>query len=464
MPRPTLSTLPVEILNAICTQLCSHCKDAEQNESVQRGSTSYRFPSLVGTSQDPVETRALINLARTCQALYHIVTQFAYHDLHVGSCRTPRLIKFAQSSLARPVLRQHVRRLYIEANVFPPGPNWLHIEQWTRRLGMCRDHPHLHFWDPPIDKEEFDFDDVGSFDGSDDDDSAEYPKRLQESHAVLVDVFLTLFSNVSRLALDLTPGAIHGDFLPALTTLDSLRHLTLCAYTQVHELTGPYNMRGLEHLLKKAANLDTLEIKAPVISAHPLSLGNLKSLKLFDSLLSLEDLKNLCRQCLRLEVFTYTYSIAPSIYDIGKDFRLEELPQTLVSLKGTLRCLAVFWQPKTPFSVDHYISSFKDFTALTALVLGGKSLHLCESPMDSSLVRLLPPSIETVTLDGQHLGVYEPIFTLAKEAKAGSFPSLKTLRQTGFEPDSSSNPVKTLKETMEDSGISFETCPTSVFA
>ncbi|KAJ4246582.1 hypothetical protein NW762_013524 [Fusarium torreyae] len=338
-----------------------------------------------------------------------------------------------------------------------------------KRLEMYKDWPLLSNW--KIASGEIEFDQDGSIVMWDinnmGDDLHEVNQLPSKPHDILVDVFLSMLPNLEQLILEVTPGAVHGRFMPVSAKLESLGYLCIGRHTDGYSGNVPYRLSGIKCLLEKAVNLESLEINfspgKSFFSQTPPRLGNLRSLKISGALFPSTELKGLVDQCPRLEVFTYTYNNGLSPEELRKGFKLETLPRALASRTDTLQHVEIHWQLKKgrPHR-DYHIGSFKRFTKLKTLTLSGRSLLLAdvteETPLETSLSSLLPASIRTVELKGQNLDLYEPILGLAKEAKKGLFPHLKTFRQTEVDKARPSYSVE-LKEAMGQSEISFETYP-----
>ncbi|KAF4949756.1 hypothetical protein FSARC_13403 [Fusarium sarcochroum] len=480
MPQAIITRLPLEILEAICAQLCAHCKIREAEKNALKYCPQPPSVYLIDPDHD---TMSFVNLAKTCRGLYPHAIQFAYHDLETEYWPLSKVVEFLKSLHSSPNLGKLVRCLNIEFHKYPQGSGWLFIQEQMKRLGMYEEWPLLAYWKPLLTKIARDLDEHGNInmwdmENMEKDDSVKRLKRSElpwQPEQILVDVFVNMLPNIERLEFDVTPGAVHGLFISVSAKLESLRHLRIRKFNNTYEdERGPYDLFGLKNLLEKAANLESLEIdfsqNTRFLSVRPLYLKNLRSLKIQDACFNLADLENLTKQCTRLEVFTYIYDCTAWPEASGKDFKLNRLPQTLTSCRDTLQHVGIHWSPNTDDETrddyNDHIGSFKDFPNLKTIVLGGQSLLLAdvtkETPLETSLVSLLPASIEAVTLEGQHLHLYEPTLALAKEAKEGFFPHLKTFRQSRIDPDESSDSVQSLKEAMEESGISLETSPDTI--
>jgi hypothetical protein len=122
------------------------------------------------------------------------------------------------------------------------------------------------------------------------------------------------------------------------------------------------------------------------------------------------------------------------------------------------------------------ITSLKEFTALETLILDGACICYGEGGLGgfdreddepltdvNSLANLLPASIESVTIDGTHPSLYEPILALAQEVRNGTFPRLKEFRETGFDSTFLPHPFGPLEDAMRKSGVLFISCENTGF-
>lgn len=82
MSPVVLLDLPIELLYTICAQFCAHCSHDSDLETVLRASNA--SSSLPSITRDISDTRALVNLSRSCHRLYQIAMPFIYHDFELS--------------------------------------------------------------------------------------------------------------------------------------------------------------------------------------------------------------------------------------------------------------------------------------------------------------------------------------------------------------------------------------------
>ncbi|RBA10591.1 hypothetical protein FPRO05_05180 [Fusarium proliferatum] len=219
------------------------------------------------------------------------------------------------------------------------------------------------------------------------------------------------------------------------TTLESLRYLHIeCSDNESQHIT---HSPQIHELLRQAPNIDTLVIQVDKLCTPPVftGLGNVKCLKLVNTLLSPRFLTRILDACPQLESFILSYSVRESFRSkFDHATTPKTLPQVLSVRQETLRYLEIHWMPgPIDDSGIEIVGSLKGLTNLETLILVGSGFRFGKSEdkktVETCLVDLLPPSIRIVSIDSDYMSIiHEPIIALGEAVKQGSFPMLKEVR------------------------------------
>lgn len=316
-------------------------------------------------------------------------------------------------------------------------------------------------WNPPTDEDL----DEGVFD----------PYQWRLTAAIYVDMLLSTVVNIQQLHLEVVSETQYGSFLPPSTTLSFLRALKLDG----EDSRSGFSLEVASGIFEMAPRLELLEVYMCTSAPSGLAVRNLKWPRLQDSILDLEELRDLTTACSNLESFIFHTSLSDDEVPLGTDgFIPRELCQGLLPCKDTLRYLEVQcgWECWNDFGPQDVITSLKEFTALETLVLDGGCICCGEDDLSGSdreddepipdvntLINLLPASIISVTIDGTYPSLYEPILVLAQEIRNGTFPRLREFRETGVSPRVSSHSFEPLNNAMRNSGVMFVSSQHTVF-
>lgn len=448
MPRPTLLGLPTEILSAICATLCAHCICDPNN------TTSIINPSLYGLDIR-ADTEALASLSRTCRQLHDVAMPYLYHCFAFKP--EQHLLGFVRTISQRPDLGTLVRHVQLFAKIPDHREHLAFIHHQAVRRGMLLPDDWML---PTEDEDDDDYDDVLG---------DEYQYDL--GGGVLVDLLLNIAVHLEQLAVELFNEQQFGRSLPPSMSLPSLRAVSLLWYDEGTGSAG-LELGAVAGLFEKAPKLERLEVSCCYSVPPGLALGNLTRLQLNDTILSTADLRRLATACPSLTAFTFCADVSDElVYVDTEEFIPRDLPEGLLPCSDTLQHLEIDvskWVACQGFEREHVITSLTEFTALKNLILDGVCLGYGEedeadgpetedqSRTDiNALVDLLPASIESVTISGNHPSLYNPILELAQQVQNGLFPRLKTFRETGFDPSLPPHPFQPLQDAMQDAGVSF---------
>ncbi|KAJ4246584.1 hypothetical protein NW762_013526 [Fusarium torreyae] len=365
--------------------------------------------------QDSSDTRTLINLASTCRSLCRSVLPFAYHHIHTTEWSPAQASHLLRILSLVPRLGSFVGCLTIQAKLVPQdlGDDVLRV---AVRRKMIRPGEPIGYYCTPVEtprgRGRYNYTPRPRYEAAED----KLPDHCQALHDLLVDVLLSTMPNIRHLSLDISSTAKHGNYLPGTFRLHHLRYLHIYCSTGA----GDFEARGcdllnLESLFEKAPNIVSLEIQLGgtckwTVSPH-LTFKNLRSLKLINSLIPRAGLKRITQKCPQLEEFILVHA------DEANQ-TLKALPDALFPCRETLRYLEVYWKPWGSRQPLSSIGSLHKLTNLKMLVLGGESLRVeydeDGKPTEASLIKLLPSSINSVWIEGQHLDLYAPMLALTE--------------------------------------------------
>ncbi|KAF5010264.1 hypothetical protein FDECE_3582 [Fusarium decemcellulare] len=429
-PVAALLGLPVEILQAVCVELCPYC-------TPNTGAENARIPG-----DAPQRRRAVASLARACHVLNRVTTPCIYHEfVDEEGGNWNRVIGFLRTINQRSDLAALVRHLSLNQYTTHPGKHWTFIRNEAKRRGFI-----LPYRNPPnvVDR---------------------------RSNGLLVDLCLSLVPNVETLDLVVWPRSEYGKFMPPSTNL-ALKECRLAWDSDGAEIL---RLGEFATFFERTPHLESLEIEMCYYAARGLALGNLKRLKLKDSVIKLNDLRNLATGCSKLETFIFHNNLSYEQAPIeAEHFLPKNIPLGLGPCKDTLRHLEIQcnWEPFASLSPGHFVTSLKEFTTLETLILDVDCLcfgstddweQSTDTVPKSLIIKLLPSSIKTVVIDGDRTSLYEPILALANKVKKGFFTQLKDFKVTGYHPNYPPFPFGRVKNTMAESGVSFEAYHESAF-
>ncbi|KAK7414940.1 hypothetical protein QQX98_006265 [Neonectria punicea] len=436
--------LPEEILRLICAQLCAHCSP--------KSSLHSELPPL---TRSPTNTKALIRLSKTCRHFYHIARPFIYHDFVPRPQRQSQVKDFLRTICANRTLATHVRRLAIYNDFSFPGEHRRFVKEEAAMRGIL----HAVGWDPPIDKAtgEIMLD----------------PLEGLNSYRFAVGLFLDTTPNIEQLYLE-TYALPQDTMLPPSTHLPALKVLHL---TTDMESAEPLSLEPIKSIFEKAPNLEYLELNLWFSGSISWALGNLRWLKLKDSILGLHDLHTLATACHKLETFVFHTSLVDEqVPALTQSFLPSNIQQGLLPCKSTLRHLEIQcnWETIRRHPQHELITSLKEFPFLESLVLSAACIGFVNHTQQrfdeprplgkdakplgdaSFLTRFLPASIKAVVFDGNCANLYAPIVALAQDVTNGSFPNLESFEVTGKKPSFMSGDFESLEVNMADVGVFFE--------
>ncbi|KAF4952814.1 hypothetical protein FSARC_12556 [Fusarium sarcochroum] len=434
MTSITLPDLPLEVLQAICAQFCTHCTHKQVLNDAQN------------TNSTAQSTKTLVNLGRTCRALHQAVTPFVYHEFDDRAWTSHQVMTYLDTLHQHHDFAGSVQNLSIQTYDTYMENHDSFIKKVAKRHSLLLPSASsLHLGD----------------------------RRL---NGIFADLFLTLVPKVTKVDLAVCFGGEYGQFLPASKALPFVKQLRLIWNKQDSETL---RITDFALLFAKMPNLETLEVNMCFSVPRGLPLGNITTLKLKDCVIKSRELRALVTGCNKLERFIFHASPNIGQYYTGIDTVVpKHIIQGLIPHKAILRHLEIKW-PWLPFLYDEnkeLIRSLKEFEALETLYLdvdclcfdtieNGDDFEQSYHTMPNSLIiNLLPPSIRTVALDGERLSLYEPILALARRAKKGSFPQFKEFKVTGYKESFSPFHFGNVRKAMETSGISFEASPRSIFS
>ncbi|KAH8686451.1 hypothetical protein BGZ61DRAFT_454490 [Ilyonectria robusta] len=451
MAPPQLLDLPVEILQAICQQLCAHCTSGSDFTPPKRLETG--SPSLPDVSRPKNDTKALIALSQTCRKLYPIARPVVYHEYVSEQWKTSHVAGFFRTILERPDLAALVQRLSLASKDFEE-PSSLSIQGQ-----LIRDNLVL----PP------------GFDGklymANIDESREDCTIHNTWSELCVDLILSTLPNMTQLHLSILSYSPYGALLPqSPTLLSALKAIQL----ETKGING-FHLETCAGLLTKPANLERLQLTLCTSIGRRLDLGTVRWLKLVDCMLFREHVHTLAESCPNLETFI-SHNRNATLDDVDH-CTPRAFAEGVLPCKDTLRHLEIHFVDRSAGQVvpNYSIVSLKEFGSLKTLILTGDCVGLLDASMilhgtpgdqsevAVSFVDLLPPSIETLIIEGNYTGLYNPLLALASEVRNQKFPFLKTVKETRFDWKFPSHAVKPVKDAMEASGVSFEISEESAF-
>lgn len=287
-----------------------------------------------------------------------------------------------------------------------------------------------------------------------------------------VDLILSLLPNITQLHMSILSYSPYGALLPqSPTLLPSLKAIQL-------ETTGinGFHLETCAGLLTKPANLESLQLTLCTSIGRRLDLGTVRWLKLVDCKLFREHVHTLAESCPNLETFI-SYNRNATLRDTNITPRT--FAEGILPCKDTLRHLEIHFADQSAGQLmpNYSIVSLKEFGSLKTLILTGDSVGLLDAGMISllppgdpsegvvSFVDLLPPSIETLVIEGNwYFGLYKSLLALASEVRNGKFPFLKTVKETLFDCEFLPHAVKPVEDAMRAIGVSFEVSEESAFS
>ncbi|KAI5459120.1 hypothetical protein BGZ63DRAFT_426424 [Mariannaea sp. PMI_226] len=182
-------------------------------------------------------------------------------------------------------------------------------------------------------------------------------------------------------------------------------------------------------------------------------------------------LRVIAKNCTRLEtlIFYNLWSYGHRTSGLAL-FTLGEISHELLPLADNLKHFELC-RLKTdilPIAQEEPNVSLRQLTVLKTIVLDGCFL-LCQDDSEvetqtdgqpltfnSSLANLLPSSVEKVIINGRDISLYDELIGLAREAKRGLFPHLKTFKQTSVDPIYSEATIRAIEVALNEAWISFE--------
>ncbi|KAF4981038.1 hypothetical protein FZEAL_3090 [Fusarium zealandicum] len=430
MSRTALLDLPTEIYQTIFGHFCAHCTPGPELTSLRKGGVSAST------------RRTLAALSQSCRSLHQVATPLLYHEVVGDAWQLDQALDFLRTISQRPDLAACVRHFSLGKYPTHPGQHWLSIKKLAKSRGVL-----LPFKNPP---------------------HYEDP-RLS---GLLFDISLSLVPHVQKLGVTVFSGGDYGNYLPSSTRLSSLKELRLSLEDDYAE---SLQMSDFAMLFKMTPSLENLEVGMCFSAFRGVALGNLKTLKLKNSILKLKDLRDVAVRCTKLETFIFHTSMTEEQAPSGLEhFAPRQIVQALTPRKGTLRHLEIQcdWEPFTSVSPKGLVTSVKELTALETLYLDVNCL--CYGSTDdfeqahdtvaaSLMVGLLPASIKTVIIDGDRSSLYEPILKLARHAQKGALPQLGNFKVTGFHSSFPPFSFHKVGAAMEAAGIVFEASEKSIF-
>ncbi|CAG2002983.1 unnamed protein product [Fusarium graminearum] len=287
----SLLSLPTEILEQICQELCLHCKNVPSNEH------SYFTYSDQYT---PPETEALINLCLACKSLAQIALPYVYHRP-----RGPLFFPFVRIFHAKPGLGQLVKHLSVAQVLLlhwhSDARSYNFLDYVPAFLEACDHMSHTHLYQDaricqfnPMPKSiirRLNLPTLTTFD--------------DERDALFITCALSLMPNLEKLEIGLGD---HWSFRWCRpNSLASLRELTI---TQGVFDEGPPDGGAIRGLLEAAPGLEKLEFSEVIHELHEstspyLSHTNVKELIFNASTVPTNNLKALMDGFPSLETFYF---------------------------------------------------------------------------------------------------------------------------------------------------------------
>ncbi|KAF5011816.1 hypothetical protein FDECE_2106 [Fusarium decemcellulare] len=424
MSPVSLLDLSTELLLAVCDHFRGTHEDFDTD-------VTFRYKD---------DTRALVNLGKTCRTLYQIALPLMYRDFYNAEWENYNILGFLRIINLRPNLAALVHELgmIVEGMFVKTEKDWRFILQEADRRGI----PLPHDWDPLLSEEDFG-----------------YKEQYNLSVGILADLFFSTTMHIRNISLELNANTKYGIFMPPLARLLSLRELRVCSDIEKDET----DLESMSEFLKRAPNLESLEIYGCDLTGSSLTVGNVRHLKLNSILFGRQGLCYIVKACPRLESFCLQmYEEWEN--DVPQSLAPSPIPEALLPCKNTLWHIEIKLTGWCELDAE-VITSFKEFTALENLLLSGNCLfrsNYSEQDFKSTrqapvpLVDLLPASIKTFGINGQFPHLYEHMLILAREVKGGRLPRLQHSKWTGFFDSIPRSGFDSLKDAMRDSGVTLK--------
>ncbi|KAH8883499.1 hypothetical protein GQ53DRAFT_752969, partial [Thozetella sp. PMI_491] len=412
--------MPTEILGAIFEYLCPHCT-GEDDSSTQKIFVHYPDTATDERWRSTLQNfRAVRGVCYSCTRLQDAAMPFLFHRVRIDSWARNELFPLTQLFCQHPQLASLVKELEISFSPrtsrpapFPPED----IEAFASELaglGVALSH---------LDGRGMTY----SGDGAMDTDSWRDAQELNIMvFTLLTDLLLFRTTSIEHLKLECIEFDYIGMIKVPYAPFRNLISLSL--------EPGPYNqyssieLGDLSYLVQKAPNLSYITGARLTFLPTALPLTNLRFLHIPQGCLTGSELAIIFEACPKLESFRYNHF---SYYGLRKDIPVilpTEVYTAMRPVKATLKHLdldlEMTWQISDPGPVSK-ITDLTEFVALELLCLAVNCIYSEGRPRDGLLVKLLPESIVSLSIDYLPSTFSLEVKALGDAVRAGRFPNLR---------------------------------------
>lgn len=396
MANATLTTLPTEIIRAICATMCRHCctTGLVWSDSV-----------LYGHRKSDLK-----RLSETCRRLRDIAQPVLFHNINPKD-----LLPLLRTIIERPDLAVHIRGFsnHDSKTSLPSNDDVERLEAAARRLGIDRGEGWL---------KEIQIDEVARY---------TWPLDFILSHIPYIVAMYLVLPNISE-------EKELGNLIEGKVVMPHVR----CLYvTDGDHEDGMVNLGDMCALLAMMPNIQKLDVYHCEGATQHIPLAELRSLSITTANIGVSSLRRIVESCPKLESFEYEGSTRERYIETDElEITWGEAQRILHQRRTTLKHLNFEFGidyldlREEPMMLEDHPGSFRDFDKLETLFVRTTSLgaqwSFEETPTFPAtvqdLVDMLPESLTLLAFCGRHCR-WRGLEKLAQAIRDGHFPKLTTV-------------------------------------